>query len=91
MHEDRTNANHPAPGSAQMQREADRKAREAEAIAFNATLVPLWEQWAELRNRLAAVVSGIGNSSSRGWALAYLEDADYNVLMLLDEARETPR
>lgn len=91
MLEDRTNANHPNPGASRLAREADREAREADAIAFNATLVPLRDQWAELKNKLAAVVEQIGNPRSKGWALACLEDADVSIAMLLDEAKESPR
>lgn len=90
MLEDRGHPNHPNPSAARLARESDRAAREAEAAAFNATLVPLRDQWGELKNKLAAVVEKIGDPYSRGWALVCLEDADSNVLMLLDEAKETP-
>lgn len=87
---DTHNSNFPWPSRAQLAREADREAREADAITFNATLVPLATQWAELREKLAAIVEKIGKPRSKGWALACLEDMDASCAMLLDEAKERP-
>lgn len=88
MLEDRAHPNHPAPSSASLRRESDREARRDDAIAFNATLVPLETQWRELREKLAAVVEKIGNHRERGYALAMLEDCDSWVAQILDAAKE---
>lgn len=88
MLEDRWNPNHPSPSRAMLDREADREAEEAEKLAFAATLVPLRQQWAEIKNKLAALIEQTAppGNSERGWRLACLEDADDNVLMILDGA-----
>lgn len=86
MLEDKSNANHPNPGPAQLQREADREARDAEQAQFAADLIPLRDEWAALKNKLAA---RIAQAHPSGWnnefLLAHIEDADNHVLSILED------
>lgn len=92
MLEDRTHPNHPSPTRATLQREEEREAEALDKIAFAKTLVPLREQWAELKNKLAALIQQTAPPGHRehGWRIACLEDADDSVLMILDGAEGDP-